>query len=212
MVDNSKTVLVVEDSKTTMAIFKKLLTRWDYRVLSAYDGNEAWDIIQEERPKLILLDWLIPGIDGVTICRRLRESDYQGSVYVIMVTAMDKKEAIVFGLGSGADDYMTKPFEAEELEARIKVGWRVLELEMELRNKVVELEERIKQVKQLSGLLPICSYCKKIRNDKEFWNSVEDYLEQHADVKFSHGVCPECYEKHVIPQLEELKKQTVLNK
>jgi len=205
--EKERTILVVEDSKTTLAIIKKFLSKWGYNVLTAEDGNIAWVMIQKYKPKLVLLDWLAPGLDGVSICRKLREADYDDFVYIIMITALTDKEAIVYGLSSGADDYMTKPFEPEELKAKIDVGWRALNLETELENKIQQLETNLEEVKKLSGLLPMCSYCKKIRNDANYWNNVEEYISAHSEAEFNHGVCPDCYEKHVVPQLNELKKK-----
>ena len=110
------------------------------------------------------------------------------------------------GLEAGADDYMVKPCNTQELSARVKVGFRVLSLQESLAERVQELEQALERVKQLQGLLPICSYCKKIRDDSNYWHQVEEYVSTYAEVQFTHGICPACYEKEVIPQLNALKR------
>jgi response regulator RpfG family c-di-GMP phosphodiesterase len=110
----------------------------------------------------------------------------------------------VAGLDAGADDYVTKPFDREELRARVSTGQRIVELEERLADRVQELERALKEVKALSGLLPICAYCKRIREGEDYWQAVENYIEHHSDAHFSHGVCPDCYERIVKPELEKL--------
>jgi DNA-binding response OmpR family regulator len=119
---------------------------------------------------------------------------------------MASREDIVAGLAAGADDYITKPFDIQELRARVQVGLRIVELQESLSVRIKELEDALAQVKQLRGLLPICSYCKKIRDDQNYWQKVESYLSQHSEARVSHSVCPECYEQIVKPELEKLHR------
>jgi DNA-binding response OmpR family regulator len=129
-------ILIAEDNVTTRRILKTILVKWNYDVVSACDGNEAWQKLQEkDPPKLIILDWMMPGINGVEICRRLRQADHVEVMYIILLTARDEKNDIVEGLGAGADDYIAKPFDAQELRARIDVGRRVVELQTALLEK-----------------------------------------------------------------------------
>ena len=146
-------------------------------------------------------------MDGVDVCAWLRQQPWGQIRYVLMLTALDKEDNIVDGLNAGANDYLTKPFRRNELEARVRVGERVVELQEQLAQRVADLEAALLQVKTLQGLLPICSYCKKIRDDKNYWTQVEGYIEEHANVSFSHGICPDCYTSIVEPELWELKKQ-----
>jgi response regulator RpfG family c-di-GMP phosphodiesterase len=126
-------------------------------------------------------------------------------IYIILLTAKATKENIVEGLIAGADDYLMKPFHDEELRARLQTGVRITKLQYDLAARVVQLEEALARVKQLQGLLPICSYCKKIRDDGDYWQGVESYIAQHTDAEFSHSVCPGCYATHLKPELEKIK-------
>jgi CheY-like chemotaxis protein len=189
-------ILIAEDEPVSRRIIQSLLVKWGYEVVVTQNGVEAWEAIQrEEGPLLAILDWMMPGMDGVEICRRIRQTDNLKPVYIILLTAKDRKEDLAAGLQAGADDYVTKPFDVRELHARIQVGQRVLVLQHTLACRVKDLEVALSKVKQLQGLLPICCYCKKIRNDQNYWEQVEQYFEDHSEVEFSHGICPDCYEK-----------------
>lgn len=186
-------VLIAEDEPVSRRLLEAALARWAYQVLIATDGEEAWQILQRpDSPMLIILDWLMPGIDGVELCRRARQDTRLSSAYILLLTSRTNKEDVVQGLEAGADDYVTKPFDTAELRARVQVGARLVSLQSALADRVRELESALTHVKQLHGLLPICCYCKKIRDDKNYWHQVESYVANHADVRFSHGICPDC--------------------
>jgi sigma-B regulation protein RsbU (phosphoserine phosphatase) len=195
-------VLIAEDDVVSRRVLESFLAKWGYEVLSAGGGIEAWEILQrDDSPHLALLDWMMPGINGVELCRRIREADKPSPAHIILVTARGEKDDIVKGLQAGADDYVTKPFNHAELQARLKNGTRLIQLQLSLARRVRELEEALENVKLLTGLLPICSYCKKIRDDKNYWQKVENYISQHSDAVFSHGICPDCFERIVKPDL-----------
>lgn len=198
-------ILVAEDDLVTQRRLENTLTKWGYQVVVTSDGLSAWEVLQgPEAPRMAVLDWLMPGLDGVDICRRLRENPTTATTYVLLLTGQTSKDSVVTGLDSGADDYLTKPFDREELRARLQVGRRIVELQATLAGRVQELEAALAQVKQLQDLLPICSYCKKIRDDQNYWQQLETYLSNHADIRFSHGICPSCMDAIVRPQLAEL--------
>lgn len=180
------------------------MTKWGYEHVSCTNGKEAWEQLKSvHTPKLAILDWIMPEMEGIEICRRLRELDTQTPVYVILLTVQNEKESIVIGLDAGADDYIVKPFEPNELQARIRVGCRVLQLQEKLANRIKDLQESSQHIKTLQGILPICSYCKKIRDNQDYWEEVEEYIFKHSDADFSHSICPNCYEKHIKPELDK---------
>lgn len=199
-------ILIAEDDLTSRRRLEVILTKWGYEVVSCSDGKQAWERLQDAcAPKLAILDWIMPEIEGIEVCRRLRELDTQKPVYVILLTSQNEKENIVRGLDAGADDYIIKPFEPGELQARIRVGCRVLQLQEKLDNRIKELQDSLQHIKTLQGILPICSYCKKIRDDQNYWEEVEEYVVKHSDADFTHSICPKCYEKHISPELEKFK-------
>jgi phosphoserine phosphatase RsbU/P len=199
-------ILVAEDDAVARHLLHKILIKQGYEVELVSNGLDAWEILRkDDAPSLAILDWMMPGLDGVEVCRRIRSEVGGKHYYVILLTARHDKEDIVTGFVAGADDYVTKPFNASELCARIAVGLRILSLQRELEDRITELEAALSTVKKLEGLLPICSYCKNIRDDRNYWHQVDAYVAEHADVQFTHGICPSCYEKLVSPMLEEHK-------
>ncbi|MDD3271585.1 MAG: response regulator, partial [Syntrophomonadaceae bacterium] len=123
-------VLIADDDALSRKILEDCLSEWGYDILMAHNGNEAWDILEKiDRPNMAVLDWMMPGMDGVEICRNLRQLKLPNYVYVILLTARSKREDVISGLESGADDYIIKPFNREELKSRLKIGQRIIELE-----------------------------------------------------------------------------------
>lgn len=199
-------ILIAEDDTVSRRVLAATLEMFGYEVVVAADGAEAWTALQrDDAPSLIILDWMMPELDGVEICRRIREISTSTPPYLILLTAKSEKGDVVAGLDAGANDYLTKPFDRAELRARVQVGAQVLELQKNLADRVGELEDALAQVKQLQGLLPLCSYCKNIRDEQNYWQRLDSYLMEHADVMFSHGICPDCYREVVQPQLEQTR-------
>jgi CheY-like chemotaxis protein len=204
-------ILVAEDDRVSRRMLETILSEWGYTVIAVGDGLAAWQtLLRDDTVELALLDWLMPGIDGREVCRRVRNLANPRPAYLILLTARRGREDVVAGLCGGADDYITKPFDLGELEARLQVGRRVLDLQRNLASRVRQLEEALRQVKQLRGLLPICMYCKKIRDGENYWEQVEEYLQAHSDATFTHGICPHCYDSIVKAELAALAAQNTL--
>jgi CheY-like chemotaxis protein len=200
-------VLIAEDDPASRRLLDATLRRWGHQVVMTVDGDEAWKALQQpDAPSVAILDWMMPRLDGVELCRRVRAQGSPTPPYLILLTANTRRADIVEGLEAGADDYMGKPFDHDELRARLIVAIRVVELRRRLADRVRELEAALGRVKQLHGLLPICSFCRKIRDDQNYWRRVEEYMSAHADVQFSHGICPQCYEQNVAPQIQAMRE------
>lgn len=199
-------ILIAEDDPTLRRILEMNLNKWGYEIVSTDNGVKALQALEAENaPLLAILDWMMPEMDGLEVCRRIRQSALEPAPYVILLTARHGKEDIVKGLELGADDYLTKPYHRDELRVRIKVGERILQLQSKLAERVQQLEHALNQVKRLQGIIPICGYCKKIRDDTDYWQTLETYISTYSEAEFSHGICPSCYEVKVQPQLDSLR-------
>ena len=194
-------ILIAEDDPVSRTVLDRTLKQWGYEVTVARDGEEAWAVLKrEDAPRLAVIDWMMPGFEGPEVCRRVRAMARPVPTYIILLTAKGGSDDIVTGLESGADDYLAKPFDRNELRARVRVGERVVGLHQGLADRVQELETALTQVKQLKGLLPICAYCKSVRDDKNYWQRVETYIAANSDARFSHGICPDCWKGVVEPE------------
>lgn len=199
-------ILIADDSLVVRRRLASLLTEWGHEVLEAKDGEAAWQMLcEKDAPPIAILDWIMPEPDGVELCKRIRDTTTLKKTYVLMLTGMSTPEDIVVGLNAGANDFIVKPFNETELQARVNVGVRMVELQAELTNRVIELERAMAEITELRGILPICAYCKSVRDDKNYWQTVEQYIGHHADVKFSHGICPKCMDSVVKKEIEELE-------
>ena len=187
--------LIADDDIVTAAAISASVSGWGFEVVVAHDGLGALDqLMADPAPALAIIDWEMPGIDGPEICRRVRADASRDRLYILLLTARSSPADVVAGLEAGADDYLVKPVNMSELRARLHVGVRVVSLQERLAKKVAELQATLDKVRQLRGLLPICSYCKRIRNDENYWERVEVYVTEHSDAKFTHGICPTCLE------------------
>jgi len=131
---NGGRILVADDDAINRRLLQKFLSMWGYDVVLANDGSEAWNILQQaDAPQLAILDWMMPGMDGLEICREARKRSDQSYTYILLLTASLQKTDIVTGLDAGADDYLTKPFDSKELRARLRTGRRIIDLQEQLR-------------------------------------------------------------------------------
>jgi len=195
-------VFIAEDDKVSRKLLEVQLGKWGHAVETVPDGSAAWErLSRPDAPALVILDWMMPGLDGPEVCRRVRAQERAIRPYIILVTAKGLRDDIVAGLDAGADDYVIKPFDQAELKARLTAGVRLLELQQQLAHRIAELEEAITNIKTLQGLLPICAWCKKVRNEKDYWEKVEMYVTRHTDARFTHSICPECKKR----EMEQLK-------
>jgi len=197
-------ILIAEDDRVSRRLLEARLLKDGHEVVLAEDGAQAWEALQKD-PSILLaiLDWNMPGLTGPEICQSVRQIQTDQPPYLILLTSRDTREDIVSGLQAGANDYVTKPFDFDELRARVQVGERVIQLQKSVADHVKELENALANVKMLQGLLPICLYCKKIRDDQNYWQQLDKYVAEHTKARFSHGICPECYEKVVKPELDK---------
>jgi sigma-B regulation protein RsbU (phosphoserine phosphatase) len=174
-------ILVAEDENASRLVLAASLVKRGHEVVAVEDGRKAWEAFKKEYFPVLISDWLMPEMDGLALCREIRKLPHDNYTYLVLLTALEGKTNYLEAMDAGADDFITKPFDADQLTARIQVAERILRLH--------------RHVNQLEGLLPICCSCKKIRDGNDNWQRVESYIEIHSEARFTHGYCPECYEK-----------------
>jgi phosphoserine phosphatase RsbU/P len=196
-------ILIAEDHLVTRTLLLALLKKSNHEVVVAVNGVEAWQVMQQpSAPKLAIIDWMMPEMEGLEVVRRIRALQTDSRPYLIILTAKGEKTDIISGLDAGANDYLVKPFDVGELQARVAVGRRMVEMQDALAAKIEELQQALAQIKTLSGLLPICANCKKIQDNQGCWKKLEIYVREHTEAKFSHDICPECL-KNLYPEFEQ---------
>ena len=195
---NKKTVLIVDDEPLSVKILCHHLEN-DYTILLAHGGREALAMISHTTPDIILLDLVMPGMDGYEVYKAIRLIPALDGIPVLFITALPDVECEAMGLEMGASDYIHKPFSADLVRLRIKnhlafsqARSLLLQRSTELQAANAKLEATLAQVKQLEGIIPICAYCHKIRDDKDVWNQLVVYISAHSEALFSHGICPDC--------------------
>ena len=185
-------ILVAEDEPASALLVEKSLEDLGHEPTCVSDGAVAWGMHQVEPFPVIITDWRMPEMDGLELCRRVRADPRPRYTYLVILTSVGSPEGFREGMRAGADDFMVKHLDPEQLEARLVVAERVLRLQSDLRT--------------LQGLLPICSYCKRVREGQDYWQQVEAFVQAKTDARFSHSICPDCYQRHVVPELEALRK------
>lgn len=186
-------ILTVEDDPVARAVLRQSLLRLGHEVLEATDGEGAWELVQKEPVRVVVSDWQMPRLSGLDLCRRVRGRVGGEYVYFVLLTSSDATEENQrTAADAGVDDFLTKPLNVSELWNRLRVAERVLRYTT--------------QVRQLEELLPICTYCKKIRDDQNYWQQMEGYINQRTGSEFSHSICPDCYTKVIQPELEKMRR------
>lgn len=183
-------VLAIEDQPVAAMLLMSTLRSLGHEAELATDVKTAWERLTDGGYRVVVSDWRMPNMDGLDFCRmvRSRAGDY---VYFILISSNRvTKENRQLALAAGVDDFLSKPVDPDELGMRLHVASRIIGLSS--------------QVKQLEEFLPICSYCKKVRNDGQYWQKIEAYLNQRQGTRFTHSICPDCYEREMAPQLKEL--------
>jgi response regulator RpfG family c-di-GMP phosphodiesterase len=196
-------VLVVDDEQHNLLLLAGIL-REHYQLHLAGNAADAISLMNEHTPDLILLDVVMPGMSGFDLCRQIKADDRFRDIPVIFITGMSGSDNELLGLQLGAVDYIAKPFINSHVRLRVQN-----QMELKRRNELLreqrailekrtwELENALLRIKHLEGLIPICMYCKKIRNDQQSWQVLEEYLAEHTDASFTHGMCPDCLDSHM---------------
>jgi len=203
-------ILIVDDSNENLLLLQSILQTGGYKdLLTAESAEQAFKHLGMDDSggdgagvDLVLLDIQMPEINGIETCRRIKEVERLRDIPIIMVTAVAQREKLQLAFAAGAMDYINKPVNKIELRTRVGSALKLKQemdqrkaREQELKKRTQELEQALKEVKVLRGFIPICASCKKIRNDRGYWQLVEAYIREHSEAEFSHGICPDCIKK-----------------
>jgi DNA-binding response OmpR family regulator len=189
----TRSVLIAEDDEISLKILERYLGRWGYQAYKAKDGQTALEVLRSNPISILLTDWHMPEMSGVDLIRKIRDQIQDRYIYAILLTARTERVDFLHAMEAGADDYLTKPIDSEMLAARLKVAFRIVNLE--------------KDIQQLQGILPICMHCHRIRKDDVAWQKLESFIEDKSAAQFSHGLCPECLQKHYLDNEEPGKEE-----
>ena len=184
-------ILIVDDDPTSRIVLSATLKKLGHQVTSASSAEEVLTALESGPVPLLISDMVMPGLNGLDLCRHIRAANRPQYTYIILLTSVTGKSGYLVGMKAGADDFLSKPLDPDLLAARLVAAERILNLQS--------------QVKQLSGLLPICCVCKKVRDDQNYWQQVESYIVKRTDAKFSHGYCPDCFNT-VLREIEATPK------
>lgn len=183
-------ILIAEDDPVSQRIVRLTLEKQGHQLYIADDGEEAWELIMYHPIHVVISDWLMPKLSGLELCRKVRGRRRREYVYFILVTALSSQGNFNEAMEAGVDDFLNKPLRPDALLTRLRVASRILDF--------------ISQIRELKRLLPICMYCKNIRDDQSYWHQIESYIHEQTGTDFIHSICPDCFEKKVKPELEGL--------
>lgn len=188
-------ILIAEDDPVSAKILQFTLENAGHFAIVTSNGRAAWDQFDREPVRVIVSDWMMPEMDGIELCAKVRARPKTDYTYFILLTAIHTgRENLRKAMDAGVDDFLTKPLDREGVMMRLRVAERIIEF--------------TQQIRQLKELIPICMYCKKVRDDSNYWQAVESYIAHHTGSNFSHGICPDCFEKHVrmLPSESDLSR------
>lgn len=189
-------ILIAEDDPVSSRVLEVTLQHYGHEVVTAATGDEAWQRFDLEPVRVIVSDWMMPGMDGLELCRRVREREKTDYTYFILLTAINTgRENLRRAMEAGIDDFLTKPLDREAILMRLNVAQRILDFTT--------------QIRQLKELIPICMYCKRVRDDSDYWQQVETYIHDCTGSNFSHGICPPCYEEQIAGMASSLGERRI---
>lgn len=200
--ENGLSILVVDDNPDNLRLLAKLLDEHHYKARVATSGAGALSTVRKEAPDLILLDIMMPGMDGFEVCRKLRAEKHSAHIPIIFISAVNETIDKVKAFSLGGVDYISKPFQEDEVLSRVKTHLNLSTLQRQLEKKNAELQKALDEIRTLRGIIPICMSCKKIRDDDGYWQQLENYISDHSEAQFSHGICDECIPK-VYPEFSK---------
>lgn len=188
-------VLIVDDMQENLDTLVMIMESEGYKVATATNGNTALETASDFQPDLVLLDVKMDGIDGFETCRQFKQNGFGTDIPVIFITVRSEAKDITEGFLCGGVDYIKRPFLVDEVCARVRTHLHLRALMKQQKKLILELQEAIDKVKTLRGLLPICAWCKKIRDDSGYWHKVEAYIRDNSEANFTHCLCPNCKDK-----------------
>jgi DNA-binding response OmpR family regulator len=183
-------MLAVEDDPVALTVLEDILISLGHEVILASDGESAWKLLHEHNCRMIVCDWNMPVLDGLGLCKRIRSQPGDYVYFILLTSAEATTQHRDSAMGAGVDDFLTKPVDLEDIKMRLHVAQRILQYTT--------------HIQRLEALIPICSYCKNVRDDQSYWKRIENYLAEKTGADCSHSVCPDCYKKYVVPQFEAL--------
>jgi DNA-binding response OmpR family regulator len=193
-------ILAADDDPDILEINSTVLRNAGYDVYEAATGEECLEQIRQHHPDLVLLDVILPDMTGIEVCRKIKtDPEFQGPFVILLSGIQVSSDSQAEGLCVGADGYLVKPLSRKEFVARIQAMERIkraeerlIETQKEQAVIINELRRAMDEIKTLRGLIPICAWCKRIRDDEGYWDQLEVYLSKHSEAVFSHGLCPDC--------------------
>ncbi len=188
-------ILIVEDDRPSQLYLKKLLTQWGYQVQIAGNAELGLELLNQTSFQIVIIDWILPGMSGVDFIEQIRNNRRLDYIYTILLTARSSSRDYHTAMEKGADDFLIKPVEENELHIRLRVAERIMNYQQELKNYAHELSKALADIQTLGGFIHMCSYCNSIYTPEEKWLDVSRYLQEHANITVSHGVCPSCIPK-----------------